>query len=62
MHVIRKRIQLQPDQAMFLFVNNTMPASGKLMSEIYKEHAEIDKDGNCGFLYMNYCGDSAFGN
>jgi hypothetical protein len=28
-YVIRKRIKLPPDQAIFIFVNNTLPPSGK---------------------------------
>lgn len=55
-YVIRKRIKLTPEQAIFLFVNNTLPATASLMSQIYKEHK--DKD---GFLYISYSGESTFG-
>lgn len=55
-YVIRKRIQLVPEQAIYLFINNTLPPTSSLMSQIYKEHA--DKD---GFLYCSYSGESTFG-
>lgn len=55
-YVIRKRIKLSPDQAIFLFIDNTLPPSDSLMSQIYKEH--VDKD---GFLYVLYTGESTFG-
>jgi len=55
-YVIRKRIKLPPDQAIFIFVNNTLPPAAALMSQIYKEHADED-----GFLYVTYSGESTFG-
>jgi len=56
LYVIRKRIRLPPDQAIFIFVNNTLPPAAALMSQIYKEHADQD-----GFLYVTYSGESTFG-
>ena len=56
-YVIRKRIELLPDQALFVFVNNTVLAPTRdLLSEVHKEHADED-----GFLYMVYSGESTFG-
>lgn len=55
-YVIRKRMKLPADQAIFIFVNNTLPPSGALMSQIYKDHAESD-----GFLYLSVSGESTFG-
>lgn len=55
-YVIRKRIKLPADQAIFIFVNNTLPPAAALMSQIYKEHADPD-----GFLYVTYSGESTFG-
>jgi len=55
-YVIRKRIKLAPEQALFLFINNTIPQSSALMSCIYKEHKNKD-----GFLYMVYSGENTFG-
>ena len=55
-YVIRKRIQLSSDQAIFIFVNNTLPSHTSLMSQLYKEHSDTD-----GFLYIIYSGESTFG-
>merc|ERR1712137_90260 len=55
-YVIRKRIKLTPEKAIFIFVNNTLPPTASLMSQIYKEQANED-----GFLYVTYSGESTFG-
>jgi len=55
-YVIRKRIKLPPDAAIFIFVNNTLPPAAELMAKIYKDHADSD-----GFLYVTYSGESTFG-
>jgi len=55
-YVIRKRIKLLPDAAIFIFVNNTLPPAAALMSQVYKEHKDED-----GFLYVTYSGESTFG-
>eukprot|EP00483_Globobulimina_turgida_P002566 UN02570 len=55
-YVIRKRLQLTPELAIFCFVNNTLPSTGKLMSQIYKEYKDED-----GFLYTTYCGQNCYG-
>jgi len=54
--VIRKRIKLTPEQAIFIFVNNTLPHAASLMSVIYKEHSDED-----GFLYILYNGEQTYG-
>mmetsp|Transcript_12875 Transcript_12875/g.19292 ORF Transcript_12875/g.19292 Transcript_12875/m.19292 type:complete len:117 (+) Transcript_12875:79-429(+) len=56
-YVIRKRIKLSAEKAIFIFVNNVIPPTGALMSQIYKEHKDED-----GFLYVTYSGESTFGN
>ena len=55
-YVIRKRIKLSPEHAIFVFVNNTLPPSAALISSIYEEHADED-----GFLYIVYSGENTFG-
>jgi GABA(A) receptor-associated protein len=55
-YVIRKRIKLEPEKAIFLFINNTLPPTAALLSQIYKELS--DKD---GFLYVEYSGENTFG-
>jgi GABA(A) receptor-associated protein len=54
--IIRKRINLTPDQAMFIFVNNILPPTSSLISSIYDEHVDSD-----GFLYIMYSGENTFG-
>jgi GABA(A) receptor-associated protein len=54
--VIRKRINLSPEKALFLFVGNTLPTTGSLMREIYHTHKDAD-----GFLYAVYSGENSFG-
>lgn len=56
MFVIRKRLKLPPEQAIFLFVNGTIPPTGALMNQIYDEHRDVD-----GFLYITYSGENTFG-
>ncbi|KNE71069.1 hypothetical protein AMAG_15321 [Allomyces macrogynus ATCC 38327] len=56
-YVIRKRIRLSPEKALFIFVNNgTLPPSAALMSLIYDQHKDED-----GFLYITYSGENTFG-
>jgi GABA(A) receptor-associated protein len=55
-HVIRKRINLTPEKALFIFVNNVLPPTAEVMSSIYKQHTDTD-----GFLYVTYSGESTFG-
>lgn len=54
--VIRRRIELPPEQAIFLFVNNVLPPTASLISQIYEENADDD-----GFLYITYSGENTFG-
>lgn len=56
-YVIRKRIKLTPEQAIFIFINNTLPPVSELLSKIYEEYKASD-----GFLYVLYSGESSFGN
>lgn len=55
-YVIRKRIKLPPEKAIFLFINNTLPPTSALMSDIYKQYHDIDH-----FIYFSYSGESVFG-
>jgi len=55
-YTIRKRIVLPPDKSLFFFVNNMIPATSDLMSQLYQQHCSP-----CGFLMMVYTGESTFG-
>ncbi len=54
--IIRKRIQLSSDEALFLFCRNTLPMTSNTVIELYKQHADED-----GFLYFHICKESTFG-
>lgn len=55
-YVIRKRIKLPSEKAIFIFVNDILPPTAALMSTIYEEHKDDD-----GFLYVLYSGENTFG-
>ena len=56
-HVIRKRIKLDPAQALFIFVNkNIVPPATAFVSTIYDDYKSED-----GFLYITYTTESTFG-
>ncbi|PWZ27634.1 Autophagy-related protein 8C [Zea mays] len=55
-YVVRKRIKLSAEKAIFIFVKNTLPPTAALMSAIYEENKDED-----GFLYMTYSGENTFG-
>lgn len=57
MYVLRGRLKLPPETAMFLFIEGGILATtSALMSELAAAHASAD-----GFLYLTYTGESAFG-
>ncbi|KAE8654706.1 Autophagy-related protein 8d [Hibiscus syriacus] len=55
-YVVRKRIKLSPEKAIFIFVKNILPPTAALLSAIYEENKDED-----GFLYMTYSGENTFG-
>ena len=55
-YVIRKRIKLKPEKAIYIYFNNTLPATAELISSSYESHKDSD-----GFLYAIICGESTFG-
>lgn len=56
LYIIRKRITLEPSQALYLFVNNTLPASTALIKELYAKYKDED-----GFLYIKCSTEDTFG-
>lgn len=56
MWIIRKRIDLAPEKAIFLFVDKIVPQSSWTMGELYNQYRNKD-----GFLYIAYSGESTFG-
>ncbi|KAD4386028.1 hypothetical protein E3N88_26197 [Mikania micrantha] len=55
-YVVRKRIKLSAEKAIFIFVKNILPPTAAMMSAIYEENKDED-----GFLYMTYSGENTFG-
>ena len=56
MYVIRSRLKLTSEIAIFIFINNRMPPTSALISQVYKENKNDD-----GFLYIQYSGENTFG-
>jgi GABA(A) receptor-associated protein len=55
-YIIRKRMSMSSEKALFLFINGKIPSSSKILNNIYNE--DKDKD---GFLYINYTSENTFG-
>ena len=57
MSIVRKRIELGPEMALFLFVNKgTLPAQSSTMASLYNQYKNED-----GMLEIQYCGENTFG-
>ncbi|AAZ12654.1 microtubule-associated protein 1A/1B, light chain 3, putative [Trypanosoma brucei brucei TREU927] len=54
--VLRKRVQLEAESALFVYTNDTVLPSSAQMADIYSKYKDED-----GFLYMKYSGEAAFG-
>jgi len=55
-YVIRKRIKLEADQAIFIYVKNVLPPTSSSIALIYDEYKDEDD-----FLYITYSGENTFG-
>lgn len=55
--IIRKRLQLKPEVALFLLYDNQLMTSSKTMIEVYNEH----KNPEDHFLYATYTNENTFG-
>jgi len=55
-YIIRKRIKLKPEEALFVFTNNTLVPTSALLSNIYTSNKDQDQ-----FLYFQYSGENTFG-
>ena len=53
---VRKKIELQPSEAIFLMVDGQLVQSSILLAEVYEKHKDED-----GFLYMVYTSENTFG-
>lgn len=57
MYIIRNRLKLTEDKALFIFINKTLPATAATLNTIYENNKDDD-----GFLYVSYSSESTFGN
>lgn len=55
-YVVRKHMELPPEKALFLFIGDTLPVTGAMMSELYERHKSPD-----GALRVIYTSESTFG-
>lgn len=55
-YVIRRQLVLKPEQALFVFVGNSLPVSSQTLREVYGQFASMD-----GALRLTYTSESAFG-
>jgi GABA(A) receptor-associated protein len=53
---IRKRITIEPEQALFMFFNEILPASSDSIGNVYSNNKDAD-----GFLYATISLESTFG-
>lgn len=56
MYVIRKWIKVKPEQAIFFFINDTMPSMTMTMEQLYFAHKT-----ETGVLEMTYSAENTFG-
>ena len=56
LYVIRQRLRLTPEKAIFLFVGNTIPPTTCLIDEIYFRYKVPDQ-----YLYISYAQENVFG-
>lgn len=56
LYVIRKRIKINPEKSIFIFVNDNIIAGSQLIGALYEQHKDLD-----GFLYTGYSGENTFG-
>lgn len=55
-YVIRKRLNLSAEKAIFIIINGTIPPTSTNIAEIYYKNKNED-----GFLYITYTSENVFG-
>ena len=55
-YIIRKRIKLDPNQALFVMINNSLQPTNRLFEDIYTDNRDED-----GYLYIVYSSENTFG-
>lgn len=59
-YVIRKRIKLSHEKAIFIFIDSSIPPTAALMATVYDEYIRRHRDDD-GFLYVTYASENTFG-
>lgn len=54
--VVRQRLRMKPDQALFIMANNTLVTQSELMNSVYNKYKSPE-----GFLQLEYSLESTFG-
>jgi GABA(A) receptor-associated protein len=55
-YVIRKRLKLNAEKAIFIFINGYVPSGASLLCNLYDSHKDPD-----GYLYIVYTFENTFG-
>ncbi len=56
-HIIRSRIKMNSEQAIYIFVDNSIiPSSSEIIKTLYDKYKDLD-----GFMYLSYSGENTFG-
>jgi GABA(A) receptor-associated protein len=55
-YVIRKRIALKPEQALFIFINDSVPNNSSTLGDLYSLYKKMD-----GSLHFTYTCENTFG-
>ena len=56
LYAIRKQTQLQPQEAIFVYVNNTLVPINKMVHDLWENYHNED-----GFIYLTICKENTFG-
>ena len=59
LYILRKRIKLTEQEALYIFVDKTLPMTSQAISSIYNDYKR--KENFDGFLYVTYCNENTFG-
>ena len=57
LYIIRKRLQMSPEKALFMFVDNTVSCNTDLICKVYTEFHDREDH----FLYITYSSENTFG-
>ena len=55
-YLLRRRMGLSPEEALFIFSGSSVLSSNTLISAVYEKYRDPD-----GFLYVKYSGENTFG-